>query len=74
MLVDATAIALKALGVPIVNTVMLGAFAAASKEVSLTSVLEAIKEGFPERLVKSNMQAATEGTENTTVRILSTPH
>lgn len=69
--VDATSIALKILGTPIVNTVMLGAFASATKEVSLTSVLEAIKGEFDERLAKANTQAAIEGYERTSVYSLS---
>jgi pyruvate ferredoxin oxidoreductase gamma subunit len=44
--VDATGIALRNLGRPIVNTSMLGAFAAATKLVSLEAVLEAFQELF----------------------------
>ncbi|ODS39739.1 pyruvate ferredoxin oxidoreductase, partial [Candidatus Altiarchaeales archaeon WOR_SM1_SCG] len=44
--VDATKIALDVLGVPIVNTAMLGAFSAATGAVSLESLKSAIMEKF----------------------------
>jgi pyruvate ferredoxin oxidoreductase gamma subunit len=44
--IDATKIALDILGVPIVNTVMLGAFAGVTKEISL----EALKKATQDRL------------------------
>lgn len=55
--VDATKIALDVLGVPIVNTPMLGAFAAATGEVSLGSLKSAIIEKFGEKLGKKNADA-----------------
>ena len=55
--VDATKIALDILGVPIVNTSMLGAFSAATGEVSLESLKSAIIEKFGERLGKKNAEA-----------------
>lgn len=47
--VDATSIAIKNLGRPIVNTAMLGAFAAATDIVSLNSVIEAFIELFGDK-------------------------
>ncbi len=58
--VDATAIALKHIGQPIVNTAMLGAFIKATKLVSIESVKEAIKERFPAKLAEGNIRAIEE--------------
>lgn len=55
--VDATKIALEILGVPIVNTSMLGIFAAASGQVTLDSLKKAINARFPERLAVKNVKA-----------------
>lgn len=55
--IDATKIALDVLGVPIVNTSMLGAFSAATGEVSLESLKSAIIEKFGERLGEKNAEA-----------------
>ena len=65
--VDATSIALKILGRPIMNTPMIGAFAAATQEVSLSAVIEAINEKFPKRLAERNVQAAKIGYQETRV-------
>ena len=45
-LVDATSIAMKTFGKPIVNTAMLGAFAATTKLITLESLKKAIHEKF----------------------------
>ncbi|MEM1539339.1 MAG: pyruvate ferredoxin oxidoreductase subunit gamma [Candidatus Bathyarchaeia archaeon] len=66
-IVDATAISLKTLGTPIVNTVMCGAFAAATNDVSLQSILKAIQERFPGSLLENNLKAAMEGYEKTKI-------
>lgn len=58
--VDATGIALKNLGRPIVNTAMLGAFIKATGIVPLESVKEAIKERFPAPLAEKNIKAIEE--------------
>lgn len=65
--VDATSIALKILGRPIVNTTMLGVFAAATQEVSLRAVLEAINAEFANHNAERNIQAAKKGYHATTV-------
>ncbi|ODS39339.1 MAG: pyruvate ferredoxin oxidoreductase [Candidatus Altiarchaeales archaeon WOR_SM1_86-2] len=56
--VDATQIAIDNLGVPIVNTAMLGAFAGATKEVTFESLKEALMERFGGRLGPKNCKAA----------------
>ncbi|MDZ4171466.1 MAG: pyruvate synthase subunit PorC [Methanobacteriaceae archaeon] len=56
--IDATGIALDKLGLPIVNTVMLGAFAGATGQVSLDSIIKIIKETFPGKIGEKNADAA----------------
>jgi pyruvate ferredoxin oxidoreductase gamma subunit len=56
--IDATGIALENLGVPIVNTIMLGAFSKKSGKVSLDSIIKVIKETFPGKLGDKNSKAA----------------
>jgi len=58
--VNATDIALKQIGAPIVNTAMLGAFAKATKLVSLESLNRAIDERFPPALAGKNKAAVEE--------------
>jgi len=58
--VDATGIALKHIGRPIVNTAMLGAFIKATNIVPLEPVKEAIKERFPAPLAEKNIKAIEE--------------
>ncbi len=55
---DATAVARATLGVPIVNTAMLGALAAVTGLVSIESVKRAIADVLPPRLVARNVAAA----------------
>lgn len=55
--IDATSIALKFFTRPVVNTVMLGAFAKATKLVTLKSLEEAIRQKFPQNLVERNINA-----------------
>lgn len=60
--VDATSIALKlqllVAGLPVLNTPMLGAFAKATEEVKLESVIEAIRETWPGAAGEKNAKAA----------------
>ena len=56
--IDATSIALKMLGIPITNTSLMGAFAAASGEISVEALEEAIKDRFPGSLAEKNINAA----------------
>lgn len=56
--IDATGIALEKLGRPIVNTVMLGAFAGATGIVGIDSLIKIIKETFPGAIGEKNSEAA----------------
>ncbi|XRO77269.1 pyruvate ferredoxin oxidoreductase subunit gamma [Methanocaldococcus sp. 10A] len=56
--IDATGIALDVLGIPIVNTAMVGAFAGATKLVTLESVKKAILDTFKGKLGEKNAKAA----------------
>lgn len=62
-LVPANEIALRTIGRPLGNTALLGAFAAATDELNLDSLFEAIKKRFADKLQESNIQAAKEGFE-----------
>lgn len=55
--VDATKVALEKLGVPIVNTAMIGALIRVVPVVSIDSVIRAVKETFPGRLGEANAEA-----------------
>lgn len=55
---DATKIALEEIGLPITNTTLMGAFAAASGEITLDALKGAIEDRFPEKLAKTNFAAA----------------
>ena len=56
--VDATRIALDTLGLPITNTTLMGAFAAASGEITLEALEKALRERFGKDLAAKNIQAA----------------
>ncbi|MGC8850934.1 MAG: 2-oxoacid:acceptor oxidoreductase family protein [Candidatus Micrarchaeia archaeon] len=58
--VDATQIAVKNFGKPVVNTVMLGAFAAATNAVKVESLEKAARERFPGSLGEANAKAIKE--------------
>lgn len=55
--VDATKIALDIIGRPIVNTVLLGAFAGATGELRPESIKNAVKERFPGKVGEKNAEA-----------------
>jgi pyruvate ferredoxin oxidoreductase gamma subunit len=55
--IDATGIALDILGVPIVNTVMLGAFAGVTGVVTIDSLTKVTKETFPGKIGEKNAKA-----------------
>jgi len=61
--VDATKIALEALGRPITNTAILGAFAKVTGLVKLGSLEEAVRREFPARIVESNIRAMRDAYE-----------
>lgn len=54
---DATKLALEVIGLPIVNTALLGAFAGATGEIRLESVSKAIKNRFPGKVGEKNVAA-----------------
>lgn len=56
--VPASRIAREKLGRPIPNTALMGAFAAASKQVSLEAIKQGIRNRFPAELVEKNIAAA----------------
>ena len=59
--IPATRIALEVFGQPFVNPAMLGAWAAATNEVSLDAILHAYRHRFPGELGEKNSQAAQMG-------------
>jgi len=66
-LVDATKIAREMLGVPIVNTTMLGALLRATGVVKLESLFEPLKQRF-DRLAERNINAMKKAFEETLVK------
>jgi len=56
--IDATSIALRAIGLPITNTTLMGAFAAASGEIRFSALENALKHRFPGELATKNIAAA----------------
>jgi len=63
--VDANKIAMEVLGRPIVNTIMLGAFAKATGLVTLESLVEAISERFSGSVKEKNIHAIKRAYEET---------
>ena len=63
MTVNATKIALDIIGRPIVNTVLLGAFAGATGEIKPESIMEAVKERFPGKIGERNAEAIMQAYE-----------
>ena len=61
ILVPANEIAREIIGKPFGNTALLGAFSAASGQVSLDAVLEAINHRFPKALAEKNVASARRG-------------
>jgi 2-oxoacid:acceptor oxidoreductase gamma subunit (pyruvate/2-ketoisovalerate family) len=62
--IDASSIAERIFGSPILNTVVLGAFSAATGEVKLKSLFEAIEDRFPKAVAEKNIRAMEEAYEN----------
>lgn len=54
---DGDSLAARILGLPITNTILLGAFAAISDEISLKEIYEAIRLTMPKRLHEKNIAA-----------------
>ncbi|MFA5410385.1 MAG: 2-oxoacid:acceptor oxidoreductase family protein [Candidatus Omnitrophota bacterium] len=61
--VPANEIALKTIGRPLGNTALLGAYAAATGEIDLETLIEAIKKRFAGRAQEGNIAAAKQGFE-----------
>lgn len=59
--VPANDIALKTIGRPLGNTALLGAFCAASAELELDAVLEAIRHRFSDKAQAANLEAVKQG-------------
>ncbi len=55
--IPALQIALETTGRPIVNTTLIGAFAGATKEISIESVIKSIKSRFSEEIAEKNIAA-----------------
>jgi pyruvate ferredoxin oxidoreductase gamma subunit len=58
--IDATRIALDIIGRPIVNTILLGAFAGATGEIKVESIQKAVVKRFPGKVGEKNSQAVLE--------------
>jgi len=58
--VPATELAVKHVGRPLPNAVLLGGFAAISSEIGLDAVTAAIRQKFPEKVARANVAAANE--------------
>jgi pyruvate ferredoxin oxidoreductase gamma subunit len=56
--IDATSIALEVLGVPITNTTLMGAFAAASGEIEINALENALRHRFHGEMAEKNVNAA----------------
>ncbi len=65
--VDATAIAMKTIGRPITNTAILGAFAKATGEIKLESILDAVRSHWTGRLAEVNVKAVQDAYNSTEV-------
>ena len=61
--VPATDIAMKNIGRPLGNTALLGAFCAATGELSMDDLNEALRHRFAEKMQEANIKAAKEGFE-----------
>jgi pyruvate ferredoxin oxidoreductase gamma subunit len=62
-LVPANAIAEQTIGRPLGNTALIGAFAAATGELKLETVLEVLKKRFSDKILEGNLKAARKGFE-----------
>ncbi|WP_232698486.1 2-oxoacid:acceptor oxidoreductase family protein [Brevibacillus daliensis] len=71
--VDANRIALDVFHAPITNTILLGAFAQATKLVSLQSLSECIESNFPRKIVEKNLVAVARGYHEVQVISRNTP-
>jgi pyruvate ferredoxin oxidoreductase gamma subunit len=61
--IPATEIAMKTIGRPLGNTALLGAFSAATGELDIDSLVEAIKQRFSAKVLEGNIEAIKQGYE-----------
>jgi pyruvate ferredoxin oxidoreductase gamma subunit len=61
--VPANDIALKTIGRPLGNTALLGAYAQATQELDLNTIIEAVKKRFSGKAQEANIEAARQGYE-----------
>jgi pyruvate ferredoxin oxidoreductase gamma subunit len=59
--IPATDIAMKTIGRPLGNTALIGAFAAATDELDLDTILEVIKKRFTGKAQEGNVEAVKQG-------------
>ena len=60
-LVPANEIALKTIGRPLGNTALLGAYAAATGDISLDNLIDAVKQRFSGKIQDANIEAVRQG-------------
>lgn len=63
IVVPANDIAIKTIGRPLGNTALIGAFAAATAELKLDTLIEVIKERFSGKIQEANIEAVRQGYE-----------
>ena len=68
--IDATGIAMKYMGVPIPNIVMLGAFARVTNLITFDSAVKAVKARFPKDAWENYLKCLEAGYENIRVEVL----
>ncbi|MFA5356494.1 MAG: 2-oxoacid:acceptor oxidoreductase family protein [Candidatus Omnitrophota bacterium] len=61
--IPATDIAIKTIGLPLGNTALIGAFAAATGELELDTILEVMKKRFSGKALAGNIEAVKQGYE-----------
>jgi pyruvate ferredoxin oxidoreductase gamma subunit len=61
VVVPASDIAMKTIGRPLSNTTLIGAFAAATGEISLDTLLEVLKSRFTGKALEGNIEAVKQG-------------
>lgn len=61
VVVPASDIAMKTIGRPLSNTTLIGAFAAATGEISLETLLEVLKSRFTGKALEGNIEAVKQG-------------
>ncbi|MEM0505271.1 MAG: 2-oxoacid:acceptor oxidoreductase family protein [Sulfolobales archaeon] len=65
--INATKLAMDVLKAPIVNTAMVGALVSATKVLTVESLIDAVKDRFPARLVEPNVQLIKQAYESVKV-------